>query len=536
MLNRRTCLKSLGASLLAAGLDQRATAAAAPQRKKMAIVTTEWRYLSHAQHMGDRFLVGYPLNGRWHAPQLDVVSLYVDQKPKGDQSAQRAEEFGFKVYPTIAQALRCGGERLAVDAVLVIGEHGKYPRNKFGQVLYPRYEFFRQVVDVFKKDGRTTPVFNDKHLSWKWEWAKEMVDTAKEMHFPLMAGSSLPVTWRMPAIDMPYGAEVDEIVCVAMGGLDSYDFHALEVIQCMAERRRGSETGVTWLQAQRGENVWKGLAAGSFEAGGLDPRLFAACLSRSQTLAQARAGFGHRYPSSDEMRSLVKDPVAYRFQYADGLKATMLLMNGLVDDFTFAARLKGRDEPLSTLFYLPPNPNVHYSACSCRKRKGCSSPAKCRIRWSAPCSRRAWSPWGWSPWPRARSGSKRRICRSATQRRRNPHSSNHEIGGFKVGHAVHAESCLSATTACTACPTAARARDVTSPRVRPARISSHRRPAPAARRTSGLSYRRCMKYSTMSRALTPAMVKAAATFSGPRLDCAAATVRASSNNKPAKTV
>ena len=40
----------------------------------------------------------------------------------------------------------------------------------------------------------------------------------------------------------------------------------------------------------------------------------------------------------------------------------MLLMNGLVDDFTFAARLKGEKEPLSTLFYLPPNPNVTYSA------------------------------------------------------------------------------------------------------------------------------------------------------------------------------
>jgi hypothetical protein len=40
----------------------------------------------------------------------------------------------------------------------------------------------------------------------------------------------------------------------------------------------------------------------------------------------------------------------------------MLLMNGLVGDFTFAARLKGKAEPLSTLFYLPPNPNVVYSA------------------------------------------------------------------------------------------------------------------------------------------------------------------------------
>jgi hypothetical protein len=132
----------------------------------MAIVTTEWRYLSHGWHMGDRFLVGYPIDGKWHKPGLEVVSAYVDQKPRGDLSGKRAEEFGFKVYPTIADALRDGGDKLAVDAVLLIGEHGDYPRNEIGQKRYPRYEFFQKVVEVFRKDGRTVPVFNDKHKLW----------------------------------------------------------------------------------------------------------------------------------------------------------------------------------------------------------------------------------------------------------------------------------------------------------------------------------------------------------------------------------
>jgi hypothetical protein len=311
--------------------------------------------------MGDRFLVGYPMNGKWHEPRLEVVSVYIDQTPEGDLSKKRAKEFGFQIYGTIAEALRCGGKKLAVDAVLVIGEHGKYPRNELGQVLYPRYQFFKQVVEVFKKDGRTAPVFNDKHLSWKWEWAKEMVDTAHAMKFPFMAGSSLPLTWRMPAIDLPFGADVEEALCVAIGGVDSYDFHALETIQCMVERRRGGETGVVALQALRGEAVWKAMETGSWRPGGWEKGLFEACLCRSQTLAQPST-FGHRYPTKAQMREWVKDPVAYRFEYADGLKATMLIMNGLVGDFTFAARLKGKSEPISTLFYLPPNPNVQYSA------------------------------------------------------------------------------------------------------------------------------------------------------------------------------
>ncbi len=330
-------------------------------KKRLAVVTTEWRYRSHAWHMAERFLAGYPTQGKWHHPPFDVVAAYVDQQPENDLSRLRSKEFGFPIYPTVAEAIRCGGDKLAVDAVLIIGEHGNYPDNEYGQKKYPRYEFFKQVTDVFRKDGRTTPVFNDKHLSWKWDWAKEMVDISRELNFGFAAGSSLPGTWRMPSIDMPYGAEVEEILCLAIGGLDSYDFHALEVIQCMAERRRGGETGVVAVQGLRGDAVWQAMAAGDWQSGGWDPALFEACLCRTQTLGQPET-FSHRHPTPEQIREWVKDPIAYRIEYADGLRATMLLMNGLVGDFTFAARLKGQPEPLSTLFYLPPTPNVTYSA------------------------------------------------------------------------------------------------------------------------------------------------------------------------------
>jgi hypothetical protein len=133
------------------------------------------------------------------------------------------------------------------------------------------------------------------------------------------------------------------------------------MIQCMAERRRGGETGIVSIEAIRGDAVWDRLAAGSWAAGGWSPRLFEACLSRSQTLAQDEFS-SHRYPTLDQMKQWTKQPVCYRFEYADGLKGTMLQLNGLVKDFTFATKLKGQVEPLSTLFYLPDNPNVVYSA------------------------------------------------------------------------------------------------------------------------------------------------------------------------------
>jgi len=365
MLSRREFCAAMGTGLAAATAPAwSATPFAADDkpRKKLAIICTHWTMQSHAQHMGDRFLTGYPLEGSWHHPPLDVVALYVDQTPEKDQSKQRAEEYGFKIYPTVAEAVCLGGDKLAVDAVLIIGEHGKYPLSEYGQIQYPRYEFFKAVTDVYRKSGQTAPIFNEKHLSWNYDWAREMVAISKELKFPFLAGSSLPMTWRMPDIELPLDSEPEEILVMSDGNVDVYDFHALETLQCLAERRKGGETGLKWLQATRGDGVWTMLEAASWDKGGWSPQLFEACLSRSQTLGQAREGFGHRYPDLADLKKLVAEPIAYRFQYNDGLKATMLLMNGLVSDFNAAVTLKGEKTPWSTMFHLPPKTNVVYSA------------------------------------------------------------------------------------------------------------------------------------------------------------------------------
>ncbi len=318
-----------------------------PSRPKIAAIATTYFKHSHAQHIVDRFLEGYGWNGTHHRPPMDLVSLYVDQINDRDFSRDRARRFpSMKMYPTIAEALTLGGSSLAVDGVVVIGEHGKYPRNEKGQTQYPRYEFFQEIFKVLRSSGRAVPVFNDKHLSWNWEWAKEMYDTARELGVPLMAGSSLPVTWRTPSLEMPDGARVREALCVCYGGVDSYDFHGLETIQCMVERRRGGETGVKWLQAYRGEKFWE-----AFKQGVWPRDLVEAALSRSHTLTPAREGFNDIMPTLEDMQRLVKDPVAYVYEHEDGLKCTMLLMSGLVRDFNFAARL---DNGLfSTQMYLP---------------------------------------------------------------------------------------------------------------------------------------------------------------------------------------
>ena len=343
--------------------------------KRIAVIATIYRYLSHAQHFADRFLVGYPVEGRWHRPDMKIVSLFVDQQPEGDQSTDRAREFEFSVYPTIAEALRCGGDELAVDAVLLIGEHGDYPHNEMSQVLYPRYEFFKECIKVFEEDGRAVPIYNDKHLSYGFEKAKEMVDDAHRLDFGLLAGSSLPVTWRLPDVELPLECEIKDALMIGVGGSDPMDYHALEAMQCMVERRKGGETGIAAVQLIDGEEVWK-----VGEDGRWSLELLEAALSRSDTpcgltdedgrtqnllntVDKAKAQTPYFTTHGSELQRLVENPSAYFIEYNNGFQATLLMLNGAVRDYCFAAKLKDEPIPVSTQFFLTPVPNVTYSAC-----------------------------------------------------------------------------------------------------------------------------------------------------------------------------
>jgi len=339
--------------LAASALIPFAASAARPLR--LAIVTTVYRYLSHGQHIGDRFLVGYPMDGEWHKPNIQVVSLYVDQKPEGDLSGERAREFGFQVYPSIADALCQGGKTLACDAVLVVAEHGDYPSNDKGQKLYPRFEFFEQIREVFERSGRAVPVYSDKHLSYSFDKASKMVAASRRLGFPMMAGSSLPVTWRLPQVDIPLGAKIVDALMIGTGGSDAMDFHALEGLQCMLERRTGGETGVRSVQLLDGDEAWNAISAN---------KLLSSALSRSDTPLGLTVldGRTQDLAAPGVLQTLVKHPGVYQIEYRDGLRATMMMLDGAVKDFNFAARLSD-GSMVSTQFLLTPEPNVTYSAC-----------------------------------------------------------------------------------------------------------------------------------------------------------------------------
>jgi hypothetical protein len=333
-----------------------------PAEKKVAVVCSVYWYLSHAYHIAGRFLDGYMAGDRHHFPDFGVASCYVEQ-PRNNLAPELSREHGFRLSTTIEDALTLGTGRLAVDGVLLICEHGDYPYNARGQKLYPRHEYFREIVRVFERSGRSVPVFCDKHLSYDRTKAADMVATAKKMNFGLMAGSSLPVTWRRPEYEPALGTRFTDALLVSRGELEIYGIHALEALQCMTERRfaRGdagkpAEQGVKAVTALQGDAVWKAADDGLWSWELLE---HAVGRSPSRNAGDVRANC-RRFQRSATWGHFVPGPIAFHVEYRDGLKATVLQLDGHVADETFAARVAGRPRPVSTLFWLPPPPGAAF--------------------------------------------------------------------------------------------------------------------------------------------------------------------------------
>ncbi|MDR3637562.1 MAG: hypothetical protein P4L84_27400 [Isosphaeraceae bacterium] len=341
--------------------------AAAPEgdhRPRIAALASVYYYLSHAYHIVGRFLDGFVVyDGKGiHRPDYEIASLFIEQVDDAtDLGRAKAKRHGVRLSPTIKDALTLGTGKLAVDGVLLIAEHGDYPYNDKLQKLYPRGRFFRDVLNVFRASGRSVPVFIDKHLSYSRPEASAMVEQARELKVPLMAGSSLPVTWRLPALEVPLAKTWKEAVVASRGDLEIFGFHALETLQCMVERRdrQGKPQGVKAVTCLEGDAVWN-----AAERGVWSRELLEHALSRSHTLNPGDIQQNTRDympPPGQDSRTKLRHPVAFVVEYVDGFRATSLILNGHVDDTTIAARIGGSpDQIISTLMYLPAPPGANF--------------------------------------------------------------------------------------------------------------------------------------------------------------------------------
>ena len=281
-------------------------------------------------HVAARELSELPLplddRGTLRSPRVRVASLYLDQVPETDIGRAAAARAGVPIFPTIREALTLGGSDLAVDGILLIGEHGHYPLNERGQKCYPRRRFFDECVAVFRESGRVVPIYNDKHLAYSWTDAKWMYDTARDMGIPFMAGSSIssiPLAWRRPQWDLPRGSRLHAAMAVGYSGIEIYGFHTLEVLQCVVERRAGGETGVAAVQCLSGDAMWDAGAAGRWD----------------RELLDAAFDTVERRPPGDP-RELAQSPLVFLLEYRDGLRAAVCMLTGALRDLVFAGRVE----------------------------------------------------------------------------------------------------------------------------------------------------------------------------------------------------
>ena len=316
------------------------------ERSRIAAITSIYYPMSHADSIITKFMKGMSTDEGFFPPETELVSLYIEHILENDIGVELARECNVPIYPSIRQTLHAGKEELGVDGVLIIGEHGDYPRNERDRRMYPRRYYFEQTAGVFSESGRAVPVFNDKHFAYDYTDAQWIWDRAQELNIPLMAGSCLPLSWRNPWLEHEKGIEIQEALSVGYGDIEAYGYHTLETLQCMIERRAGGECGVVSVQCLEGDAVWEARDSGLW----------------SGELAKAAChAIENKAPGS--MEEHVTNPALFLMEHGDGLRTAALMLPGYVKNWSYAARIEG--EIYSTEFFLQPDgPGANFSYLS----------------------------------------------------------------------------------------------------------------------------------------------------------------------------
>lgn len=308
---------------------------------KVAGLTTVYRHNSHADVILSRLLQTDSLDGKGPRPPLKLASIFTDQVPKIDTSRRLGKEFGVPVAGSVRDGLA------SVDGVFLVAEHGDYPHSATGATVYPKRRLFAEVVAEFDRTGRVVPVFNDKHLADNWADAKWLYDTAKAKKIPLMAGSSIPGTWRYPPADVKRDAKLKQVVGLSYHTLDAYGFHGLEFLQALAERRAGGETGVVRVRCLTGPAVWAAEKDGTFDRKLLDAAL-AALKERP-------------IPKGKAVEELVKEPSLVVIDYADGLRVNLFTLNYAIAEWAAAWQYADGTVEACTTYTQEARPFTHFS-------------------------------------------------------------------------------------------------------------------------------------------------------------------------------
>lgn len=344
LTTRRELLGTAGVAALT-GLTGN-LAGAVPQasqpRPRIAVCVSFWGGPgSHADWIICKLMDGYWWQGVHTPSRVEVVSAYIHQFDTSGLGQKVCQAKNIPIYKTVGEAVSLGGKELAVDGVVIVGEHGNYPTDLKGHWLLPRWWIYQQVVRVFEHSKRSVPVFNDKHLSYNWDDAKWMFDKSRELNFPLTGGSSIPVYFRKPEIEIPQDTPIKNSIVLGGASDEGAIFHCIDVLQAFVERRKGGETGVKTVQSIRGPETWKWVERNPWAGKLLDSVAASFNLKQGtfQQIAQANACI---------------------IEYNDGTKAAVISGRGV--GWTYAGEIAGQKDPTIISMLGWPGPFDQYHA------------------------------------------------------------------------------------------------------------------------------------------------------------------------------
>jgi hypothetical protein len=339
----------MGALTAVAGMTPSAanTTSPVPQttqtRPRIACLVSFWGAPgSHADWIIAKLMDGYWWQGAHTLPRVDVVSVYIHQFETSSLGQKVCQAKHIPIYKTVREAVTLGGPDLAVDGVVIVGEHGDYPTDLKGHWLLPRWWIYQQVVRVFERSKRSVPIFNDKHLSYNWDDAKWMFDKSRELNFPLTGGSSIPTYFRTPEIDLAVDTPIKNSIVVGGAVDEGAIFHCIDVLQAFVERRKGGETGVKSVQAIRGPDTWTWVERSPWA---------------SKLLDSVTKHFDLKPGSVQETEGRV-----CLVDYNDGTSAAVISGQGV--GWTYAAEIEGHKEPTIISMLGWPGPYSQYHAAN----------------------------------------------------------------------------------------------------------------------------------------------------------------------------
>jgi hypothetical protein len=286
---------------------------------------------------------GCSINGVRYQSTLEIASMYVDQFPDRDISRALAAKHGIPMYGTIEETLKCGGREFRLDGIIIIGEHGEYKTNEYGQILYPRRSFFEQCLDVMLEANRIVPVFSDKGFAIVREDIEWVYGQVKAHRIPFMSSSSIPFAFQHPhPLTIPSGAPLHRMFGFIFGDLERYSYHTIEMLQSVAERRAYGESGVRSVAAYEGEEAVSRLVSDSWNP-----------------IYRSLAGYSNVTDVEAFPYTLTR-PVFVEIQYEDGLQGGMLFADKEINQFVSAYQIDENEPPVCTQFYCQwQKPYVH---------------------------------------------------------------------------------------------------------------------------------------------------------------------------------